>query len=53
MDDVIDVNERLLKYVFQEAAGVELTLPFPRMPWQEAMDRFGSDKPDTPVIHKK
>ncbi len=47
MDDVIDVNERLLKYVFQEAAGVELTLPFPRMPWQEAMDRFGSDKPDT------
>lgn len=47
MDDVIDVNERLLKYVFQEAAGVELSLPFPRMPWQEAMDRFGSDKPDT------
>ncbi len=47
MDDVIDVNERLLKYVFQEAAGVELTLPFLRMPWQEAMDRFGSDKPDT------
>ena len=47
MDDVIDVNERLLKYVFQEAAGVELKHPFPRMPWQEAMDRFGSDKPDT------
>ena len=47
MDDVIDVNERLLQYVFREAIGVEITLPLPRMPWQEAMDRFGSDKPDT------
>ncbi len=46
-DDVIDVNERLLAYIFKEAIGVELTIPFPRMPWQEAMDRFGSDKPDT------
>ncbi len=47
VDDVIDVNERLLKYVFQEAVGVSISLPLPRMPWQEAMDRFGSDKPDT------
>ncbi len=47
IDDVIDVNERLLQYVFKEAVGVEITLPLPRMPWQEAMDRFGSDKPDT------
>ncbi len=47
MDDVMDVNERLLQYVFREAAGVEIALPLPRMPWQEAMDRFGSDKPDT------
>lgn len=47
IDDVIDVNERLLQYVFREAIGVEITLPLPRMPWQEAMDRFGSDKPDT------
>lgn len=47
VDDVIDVNERLLQHVFREAIGVELELPLPRMPWQEAMDRFGSDKPDT------
>ena len=47
IDDVIDVNERLLQCVFKEAVGVEITLPLPRMPWQEAMDRFGSDKPDT------
>lgn len=47
IDDVIDVNERLLQYVFREAIGVEVPLPLPRMPWQEAMDRFGSDKPDT------
>ncbi len=47
VDDVIDVNERLLQYVFKEAVGVEVELPIPRMPWQEAMDRFGSDKPDT------
>lgn len=47
VDDVIDVNERMLQYIFKEAIGVELKIPFPRMPWQEAMDRFGSDKPDT------
>ena len=47
VDDVIDVNERLLQYVFQEAVGVSISLPLPRMPWQEAMNRFGSDKPDT------
>ena len=47
VDDVIDVNERLLAYVFKEAVGVEVPLPIPRMTWQEAMDRFGSDKPDT------
>jgi aspartyl-tRNA synthetase len=46
MDDVIDVNERLLARVFGEALGVEVPLPIPRMTWQEAMDRFGSDKPD-------
>ena len=45
-DDVIDVNERLIKYVFKEAIGVDVSVPFRRMPWQEAMDRFGSDKPD-------
>ena len=47
VEDVLDVNERLLKYIFKEAIGVDVTLPLPRMPWQEAMDLFGSDKPDT------
>lgn len=47
VDDVIEVNERLLQYVFQEAIGIEVSLPIPRMTWQEAMDRFGTDKPDT------
>ena len=47
MEDVLDVNERLLKYVFKEAINADIQLPLPRMPWQEAMDRFGSDKPDT------
>ena len=47
VEDVLDVNERLLKYIFKEAIGVDVQLPLPRMPWQEAMDRFGSDKPDT------
>lgn len=47
VDDVIEVNERLLQYVFQEAIGIEVSLPIPRMTWQEAMDRYGTDKPDT------
>lgn len=47
VDDVIDVNERLLSKLFREVLGVEVPLPIPRMTWQEAMDRFGSDKPDT------
>jgi aspartyl-tRNA synthetase len=47
IDDVLEINERLLQYVFKEAIGVEIKLPLPRMSWQEAMDRFGSDKPDT------
>lgn len=47
VEDVLDVNERLLKYIFKEAIDVDVQLPLPRMPWQEAMDRFGSDKPDT------
>lgn len=46
VDDVIDVNERLLKKLFHEVLGVEVSLPIPRMTWKEAMDRFGSDKPD-------
>ncbi len=46
VDDVIDVNERFLAYLFKEALGVEVSLPIQRITWQEAMDRFGSDKPD-------
>jgi aspartyl-tRNA synthetase len=46
VDDVIDVNERYLQYLFREALGVDVKLPIQRMTWQEAMDRFGSDKPD-------
>ena len=46
VDDVIEVNERLLQKIFKETIGVEVSLPIQRMTWQEAMDRFGSDKPD-------
>ena len=46
VDDVLDVNERLLKKLFKEICGFDVQLPIPRMTWQEAMDRFGSDKPD-------
>ena len=46
VDDVIDVNERMLAFLFKEVLGVEVPLPIQRMTWQEAMDRFGSDKPD-------
>lgn len=46
VDDVIDVNERLLAKIFKEVLGVEVQLPIPRMTWREAMDRYGSDKPD-------
>lgn len=46
MDEVIDVNERLLAKVFQDVLNIEIPLPVPRMTWKEAMDRFGSDKPD-------
>ena len=45
VDDVIDVNERYLKKLFREVLDVEVQLPIQRMTWQEAMDRFGSDKP--------
>ncbi len=46
-DDVMDVNERMLQALFKEVLDVDIQIPFERMPWQEAMDRFGSDKPDT------
>ena len=46
IEDVLDVNERLLARVFKEAIGVDVPLPLQRMTWAEAMERFGSDKPD-------
>ncbi len=46
VDEVLDVNEKLLYKLFKELLGMEIPLPIPRMTWQEAMDRFGSDKPD-------
>ena len=46
VDDVIAVNERLLQKLFKEVLDIDVQLPIQRMTWQEAMDRFGSDKPD-------
>lgn len=46
VDDVIDVNERFLAYLFKEVMDIDVQLPIQRITWQEAMDRFGSDKPD-------
>ena len=47
VDDVIDVNERLLQKLWKDILNVDVQVPFKRMTWQEAMDRYGSDKPDT------
>lgn len=46
-DDVFSITERLFQHLWREALGVELSLPFPRMSYAEAMERYGSDKPDT------
>ena len=45
-DDIMTIQEGFMKRVFKEVLDVEIQTPFLRMPWQEAMDRFGSDKPD-------
>ena len=47
VDDVIDATERMVASVCREAIGLEVTLPIARMTWEEAMNRYGSDKPDT------
>lgn len=47
VEDVIDVNERLLQRVCRDAIGLDITLPLPRIKWIDAMNRYGSDKPDT------
>jgi len=46
VDDVIEVNEGVIQKIFKEVLDVDVTLPIGRMTWQEAMDRYGSDKPD-------
>lgn len=46
-DDVIKLNEELIAYVFKKVLGVDVKTPFMRLPYKEAMDRYGSDKPDT------
>ena len=47
IDTIININEGFLKKVFKEAMGIDIETPFIRMPYNEAMNRFGSDKPDT------
>ena len=49
VDDVIEIQEGYLKRVFREMKGVDIETPFPRMTYEEAMNRYGSDKPDTRV----
>ena len=47
VDDVLDVNERLIKHIMKETKGIDIELPLPRMRWKDAMNDYGSDKPDT------
>ena len=47
VDDVLEVNERLIKHIMKETKGIGIELPLPRMRWQDAMNDYGSDKPDT------
>lgn len=47
IDDILSINEKMIAYIFREALGVEIKLPLPRMTYKEAMERYGSDKPDT------
>ncbi len=46
-DDVLEINEQFLKKLFKEIKGIDITLPIPRIPYSEAMERYGIDKPDT------
>ncbi len=46
-EDIIAVNEGLFQRIFKDTLGVEIPLPLPRLTWQQSMDRYGSDKPDT------
>ncbi|MED4474289.1 aspartate--tRNA ligase [Oceanobacillus caeni] len=46
-DEIMEMTERMMQHVMKEVKGIDIELPLPRIPYQEAMDRFGSDKPDT------
>ena len=46
-DEIIELNEKLVCHIFKTVKGIDLPLPFPRLPYAEAMNRYGSDKPDT------
>ncbi|GGN55161.1 aspartate--tRNA ligase [Oceanobacillus indicireducens] len=46
-DDIMAMTEKMMQYVMKEVKGIDITLPFPRMSYDDAMNRFGSDKPDT------
>ena len=45
--EIIELNEKLIKNIWKKIKGIDLQTPFPRMSWQEAKDRFGTDRPDT------
>ncbi len=46
-EEIIELNEKLIAKIWKEVKGIELKLPFPNLSWQEAMDRYGTDRPDT------
>ncbi len=46
-DEIIELNEKLVCHIFKTVKGIDLPRPFPRLPYSEAMNRYGSDKPDT------
>ena len=46
VDDVLELNERLIQHVFKKTLDIEIPIPFPRLPYTDAMNRYGSDKPD-------
>ncbi len=46
-EEILEINEKLISYIWKSIKGIELQLPFPRLTWKEAMERFGTDRPDT------